>query len=172
MPILTKENKLEDIISCVACPFNALKIDGSQCVCTYPTQIYKNELGPVNLGNTREDILQHCGSCKFKDELNNKKEEVKDKKEVKVKKIEINSFGQVSCPSLKTDVFAVEDCKSCPFFGKKKMKEFKESMGPEHEINFIMCHHPVIPKENLGAWLSDKDKKEVRKAIKDKTMIL
>lgn len=171
MPILTKENKLEDIIECVACPFNALKVDGNQCVCTYPTKVFKNNLGPVNLGNTRDDILQHCGSCKFKDEFG-KKDDKKKVDEVKTKKIEMNSFGQVACPSSKADVFVVEDCKTCPFFGKKKMKELKESMGADAEINFIHCHYPVVPRENLGAWLDDKTKKDVKKAIKEKTMLI
>ena len=173
MPILIKENKLQDIVACVACPFNALKIDGSQCVCEYKVKVFKNELGPVNLGNTREDILQHCGSCKFKDEFNNKKEEKKDTKEVvKTKKIEINQFGQVACPASKSDVFVMEDCKACPFFGKKAMKKMKEDMGPESEITCIHCHHPVIPKENLGAWLDEKTKKEIKKAKAEKAMIL
>lgn len=171
MPLLVKENKLQDIIEAVACPFNAMKISGEQCVCTYPAKVFKNELGPVNLGNIRSDILQHCGSCKFKENFS-KKEEPKEIKEEKPKKIEINSFGQVACPALKADVFVVEECKSCPFFGRKAMKAMKEKMGQEGEITHIFCHNPVVPKENLGAWLDEKTKKEVKKAMKENTMIL
>lgn len=160
MPILIKKDKLQEIVGCVGCPLNALKVEHGQCFCTHPTKIHKNTLGPVNLGSIKEEVLEHCNKCEFK---KIKPEDLK--KEIPVKALDVSEYGQVKCPSSGEQVSPVDDCKTCPFFARAKMKELKKSAGENHEVKHILCHHPCIPADNLQLFLDKKTKEDPKSGV-------
>lgn len=161
MPILVKKDKLEELVSCVKCPFNALKVERGQCFCEYPTKIYKNTLGPVSLGSIKSEIIDHCANCEFK-KLD---PPTKSSKETPTKVIPIDEYGQVKCPSSGECVSPLEDCKACVFFAKTKMKAIMKEKGGDYEMKEILCHNPHIPPDNLKLWLDKKTREDPKSGV-------
>lgn len=160
MPILIKKNSLQEVVKCVSCPFNALKVEHGQCFCTHPTKIYKNSLGPVNLGSIKDEVIEHCKKCEFKN--NPPQSSLKD---VPTKSLEISEYGQVKCPYSGEQVNPIEDCKTCPFFAKTKMKAIKSSMGEDQEVKHILCHYPYISPDSLKLFLDKKTKEDPNSGV-------
>lgn len=162
MPILknnSKKDRLEQLVKEIACPFDVLKTNGTECYCEYNNKIYKNRLGSVSLGSVHNDIKEHCKACVFK---------VK-KPKVEFVNINLDENEEVLCPSSNRKVSPSTDCTECAFFMKAKIKEMY-SKNPDAELTFIPCGFPNIPSENLQAWLEPKDKKEIKEKKKsDKT---
>ena len=164
MPVLKKQEESgEELIKCIACPYDALKKDGSQYLCTYPTQIYKNKLGPVSLGSIKDDVKNHCANCAYKKDYKAKKVA---KQDVKLISVPINDFGQAQCPSLKSEVSVLEECKACPYFSKHALRKIKENLGPNEDVAHVPCTFPNISSENLQAFLDEKEKKKIKDALK------
>lgn len=163
MPILKKKTELESVISEVHCPFDALKVDGQQCICTFSTKIYKKSTGDVSLGNIKQDILEHCARCEYKKRPQDFIS--RDNAEPASVKLDIDSFGNVKCPENKEDVSVLETCKTCQFFGKEKLKQLKKSEGNSFKLTHSFCHYPNIPLSNMKLFLDEKSKKDPRAGI-------
>ncbi len=137
------EDKLQNIIKKVACPFDALTTNGetTQCYCSYNQKIYKNKLGDVALGSIEEDILNHCGNCTFRT--------AKASEEFKLLTLDKESQC-VTCPATAEQVNLVDTCKTCVFLHKKKLKELLDA-NPDSgmEDTGLPCTYPNPLGDNL-----------------------
>ncbi len=147
------QKKLEEVQKKVACPKNAMSIEGGEAMCNCPISFYRKEITKVSLGSIPEDILKHCGECKIK--LGNKEEKLI---------LNISEFHEVACPANSNkNVSAVDTCKTCPYFDKTHIDKIEKEGGENSEVHTICCSYPKPIKARLKVFLAPEDKKQLKK---------
>jgi hypothetical protein len=165
---LNKQSTLGKIITDINCPTNSLEIQNEQtCVCTMKRNILSKIMGPMILGSTREEVLDHCKICKMKN-INN----IIIPKTIETIVLKTDEEQSLKCPMLKGESVSIDKCMSCQHINKKKLKEWIADKGEDWEVKEIPCVFPNVTPESMKVKFDKKNmatwKKQLAKFVGEK----